>query len=161
MSPRFDPVKGMTERSILRNTNSDVHIIHLYPRKEEGCTGFTNVRYTIETGIYLDPDMLVLGDIAELWEYRVNGKYACIEDGSTEVGVILNCHHKCTKKKEEGKLPKKAIIPKSWNVEDFYYFPDEPLPKDMNLFHFTALDQQPWFYDHPNSEAKALYEEYK
>ena len=157
ISHRFDCIKGMTERSILRNTKYKVNIHHLYPIVESGVTGFTNVRYTIRKGIYLDCDMIVLGDIAELWEYHRVGKFVCMEDGSTEVSVI-DCVHDCTKKREEKRLPKKPIIPLEWNIEDCHY--KGKLPKATKLFHFTSLNTQPWFYNHPNPEAVDLYKEY-
>ncbi len=153
----FDCVKGLTERSIRAHTKADVEIIHLYPEVESGCTGFSNVRYEIKYGIYLDPDMVVLGDIAELWEYRRPGKFVCMQDGSSEVAVI-DCEHNCRHKSQEYLLPKEKIIPLEWNVEDFRYFPDQPLPENTKLFHFTSLPHQPWFYEHPHKEATALWE---
>lgn len=160
MSKRFECVKGLTEKSILENTALDVEIVHLYPKKESGCTGFSDVRYTITDGIYLDCDMIVLGDIGELWGYREKGKFVCIEDGSSEVAVIHECNHLCRTKTQEHLLPKRASIPVEWNVEDYKYFPNQPLPKNIKLFHFTALDFQPWFHDHPNDQARELYERY-
>lgn len=159
ITKRFDCIKGMTERSILANTNADVKITHLYPEVEAGCTGFTNVRYDIDYGIYLDPDMVVLGDIAELWAYRKKGKFVCIQDGSTEVAVI-DCKHNVTRMREQSKLPLSPDIPLEWNVEDYKYFPDKPLPDNIKLFHFTALGSQPWFHDHPHKEAVELYKRY-
>lgn len=165
ISNRFNIAKGLTEKSILQNTNAEVNIKHFYPDYESGCTGFSNVRYQITYGIYLDCDMIVLGDIAELWGYREQGKYVCIEDGSTEVAVI-DCTHQCRNKHEQHLLPKKPIIPKQWNVTDAYKDGEKTkyltnVPSDTKLFHFTALATQPWFYDHPNKEAVALYERYK
>lgn len=158
IAKRFDIIKGMTERSIRRNTKAMVRINHLYPEVEEGVTGFTNVRYTIRKGIYLDCDMIVLGDIADLWEYHRLGKYVCMEDGSSEVAVI-DCNHLCRNKKQEKLLPKECIIPPQWNVEDCQCR-DKPIPKDTKLFHFTSLNTQPWFYKHPNQEAVDLYFQY-
>ncbi len=142
----------MTERSILRNTRSPVDIRHLYPEVEEGCTGFTNVRYTIRRGIYLDCDMIVLADIAELWAYREPGRFVCLADGSSEVAVI-DCEHRCRRKREEHLLPKSARIPLEWNSKD-------ELVPGAKLLHFTALDRQPWFHDHPNEAAVAIYRQY-
>lgn len=153
ISHRFDAVKGMTERSILRNTNADVEIVHLYPDVESGCTGFSNVRYTIQHGIYFDCDMIVFGDIAELWSYRKRGKFVCMQDGSTEVAVI-DCNHGCKSKNEQYLLPKSCDIPMCWNVED-------KVTDNMKLLHFTSLATQPWFYEHPNQDAVAYYEAYK
>ncbi len=158
ISERFDCIKGLTEKSILANTNAEVAISHLYPEKEEGCTGFSNVRYAIKKGIYLDPDMIVLGDIADLWAYHRPKKYVCMQDGSSEVAVI-DCEHSCKNKFDERKLPKLPIIPLEWNIEDCDYF-DKALPKNIKLFHFTDLRYQPWFHKHHHKDAIALYEEY-
>jgi len=160
MSKRFECIKGMTARSIMANTKADIRIKHIYPEVEAGCTGFTNVRYQIDFGIYLDPDMIVLGDIAELWRYRRSRRFVCMRDGSTEVAVI-DCQHLCRNKFEEHLLPKENIIPDEWNVEDHKYFPDNALPENIKNFHFTSLSTQPWFFEHPNSEAKMIYENWK
>jgi len=142
----------MTERSILENTNVPVNITYLYPKIEQGCTGFTNVRYTIEQGIYLDCDMILMADIAELWEYKRQDKYVCMVDGSTEVSVI-NCTHSCTNKHQENLLPKENSIPHCWNVKD-------KLIPGMKLLHFTNMNTQPWFNEHPDKLATALYRRY-
>ena len=80
ISERFRVIEGLTERSIRAHTSNPVDIQHVYPAVEEGCTGFSNVRYQIRYGIYLDPDMIVLGDIAELWSYHRPGKFVCMAD---------------------------------------------------------------------------------
>lgn len=131
----------MTEQSILANTNAHVKVTHCYPETESGCTGFSNVRWAINRGIYLDCDMIVLGDIAELWSYREPGKRVCLADGSTEVMVIDGTQ---TVNK----------IPLCWNVED-------TTQPNMKLLHFTDLKTQPWFYSHPDANAVAIYEHYK
>ena len=158
ISNKFDKVKGMTEKSILKHTEADVDIIHLYPAIEAGCTGFTNVRYQIDYGIYLDCDMVIMDDIEKLWNYRRQGKFVCMKDGSSEVAVI-DCEHKCTNKREESLLPKQCIIPDRWNVEDYKYF-GKPLPADIANFHFTSLPHQPWFHEHPSQDAVKIYEAY-
>lgn len=141
ISERFRCVHGLTAKSILKNTDHPVKITHLYPEVEEGCTGFSKVRWTIKYGIYLDCDMIVLGDIADLWAYGEPGHCVCMRDGSTEVMVIAG-------------RQRKNKIPLCWNVED-------KVEADMKLLHFTALDWQPWFYPHPNKAAVAVYEQYK
>ena len=153
ISERFREIEGLTERSVLENTNSRVQITHLYPDVESGCTGFSNVRYSIKYGIYLDCDMIVLGDIAELWSYRRKGRFVCMADGSTEVAVI-DCDHNCQNKHQQHLLPKSPIIPLDWNVED------EVRP-GMKLLHFTGLNTQPWFYEHPSQAAVNVYERYR
>ena len=153
MSERFESIKTLTARSILRNTTVPVDIQYIYTSPESGCTGFSNARYDIEYGIYLDPDMIVLGDIADLWAYHKPGKFVCVKDGSTEVAVI-DCKHNCRSKHEQHLLPKACDIPLEWNCED-------ELKPGAKLLHFTDLKTQPWFYDHPNAEAVAVYEDYK
>lgn len=153
ISKRFECVKGLTEYSIRANTSEEVEIVHLYPEVESGCTGFSDVRFGIKQGIYLDCDMIVLGDIAELASYHRPGKFVCIEDGSTEVAVI-DCVHLCRNKFEQHKLPKLSIIPRAWNVED-------KIEPGMKLLHFTDLKHQPWFYEHPNADAVRVYNEYR
>lgn len=153
ISKRFKCIEGLTEQSILENTKYDVDIRHIYPATESGCTGFSNVRYEIDYGIYLDCDMVVLGDIADLWAYRLHDFFVCMADGSTEVAVI-DCYHNCKNKHQEYLLPKANLIPAVWNCED-------KLLPGAKLLHFTDLKTQPWFFDHPNKEAIAIYETYK
>jgi hypothetical protein len=154
ISKRFDCVRGVTERSIREHATGPVDIVHLYPEVETGCTGFSDVRYTIREGIYLDCDMILLAPIQELMAYHVPGKYACMSDGATEVAVI-DCPngHGCRNKRELSALPIAPVIPLEWNSED------RVMP-GAKLVHFTALDWQPWFYEHPDPEAVALYRRY-
>ncbi len=152
ISERFKAIEGMTERSILEHTKSPVHITHLYPEVEAGCTGFTNARYTIKYGIYLDCDMILMADISELWEYKQEGKFVCMEDGASEVAVI-DCDHLCTNKHEEKLLPKSKIIPSYWNIKD-------KLIPGMKLLHFCDMHTQPWISEHPDELATALYRRY-
>lgn len=172
-SPRFADVEWMTPFSIRENTDAEVDIYVIRPEdngmQESGCTGFTNVRWVVaqicremgfEYGIYLDVDMLVLGDIAELWEFRRPHKWVCLEDGSDEVSIIAADLHYPDKSvihtRHKGTLPRGdhvPLIPSTWNVEDRV----EP---GMKLLHFTSLDHQPWFHDHFDEEAVAVYESY-
>lgn len=172
-SERFQEVEWLTEFSIRENTTSDVDIRIVRPdwygMQESGCTGFTNVRWAIpqlcrelgyEFGIYLDVDMLVLGDIAELWAYRQSGKRVVLEDGSDEVSIccatlqypektFIHTRHK-------GTFPRGydvPSIPLTWNSED-------AICDGAKLVHYTSLKHQPWFYDHFNKEAVDLYASY-
>jgi len=173
-SDRFADVEWMTKFSIEQNTNADVKIYIVRPQwfgmQESGCTGFTNVRYAVpqlcrllghEFGIYLNCDMLVIGDIAELYLHRRYGKWVCLEDGSNEVSVICSSINFPDKSvlhtRHKGTLPRGYLypeIPLEWNCED-------EIKPFMKLLHFTDLKSQPWFYDHPNAEAVALYESYR
>ena len=155
ISERFRCIEGMTENSIREHTNAEMDIVDLYPDVEEGCTGFSNVRYDIRRGIYLDCDMIVLGDISELWEYRQRGKYTCMKDGSTEVAVI-DCQHFCTNKHAQHLLPKACDIPMTWNVEDIKT--KGQIPEGTKLVHYTRLETQPWIHGpHPNPYLDALW----
>jgi len=172
-SERFEEVEWLTDISIRQNTDSEVEIHIVRPQwfgmQEHGCTGFTNVRFAIpqlcrelgyEFGIYLDVDMLVLGDIAELWEYRKKGKRAVLEEGSDEVSVCCSSLRYPDKKvlhaRHKGTLPRgddAPTIPLVWNVED-------QVKPNAKIVHYTSLDHQPWFNNHFNKEAAALYASY-
>lgn len=158
ISKRFECVKHLTANSILRNTKASVDIELLYPVNESGCTGFSNVRFDIRKGIYLDCDMIVLADIAELWSYHKEGKFVCMQDGSTEVAVI-DCVHTCKDKTQLNVLPLSKDIPLEWNVED-YKIGTDPIPENAKLVHLTDLNKQPWFHNHPNKYIVELYENY-
>jgi hypothetical protein len=173
-SDRFAEVEWLTPFSIRENTTAEVDIYIVRPgewgMEESGCTGFTNVRWAVaeicrergfEYGIYLDVDMLVLGDVAELWEYRRPGKWVCMEDGSNEVSIIDSSLKYPPKshihKRHKGTLPRGdhlPIIPMEWNVED-------RVEEGMKLLHFTSLAHQPWFHEHFDQEAVAIYESYR
>ena len=63
------------EYSIRKNTEQEVDLNFIRPGYKNGVTGFTNHRFIIPElcnyegyAIYLDVDMLVLGDLSELWE---------------------------------------------------------------------------------------------
>ena len=172
---KFAAVEPAIIRSIEENTSSPVHIQVIRPdyigMGPTGCTGFTNVRFVIpellrrdgyEYGIYFDVDMIILGDVAELYEYKKPGKYVCMVDGSTEVAVVsaeINMPTKneifyANKQVLFDKLPLSKDIPSEWNVED-------RLEAGAKLIHFTDLKCQPWFYDnHPCLEAVQLWESY-
>jgi hypothetical protein len=174
-SARFECAERLTAASILQNTDADVDIRIVRPEwygmQEHGCTGFTNVRYAVpellrehgyKRGIYLDVDMIVLGDIAELYEclpsYNLGG---CLEDGSTEVMVLdylLFCDgrehlHTLSKAELRGKYLIRPCIPLSWNVED-------KVEPGMQLLHFTNLSTQPRFYEQHDKDAVKIYETY-
>lgn len=141
------------EYSIKKNTTRDVQITFMRSGENglqpSGCTGFTNYRFTIPElagfhgfAIYLDIDMVVLGDIAEIWEYRQVGKWVCMKDGANEVSVI-DCSllfprkeliHTYQKHQLQAMAPMVRAIPPEWNVKDRV----EP---GMKLLHFTDLRQ--------------------
>jgi len=172
-SERFSDVEWMTPFSIQENSSKDYPIHVIRPESigmvEHGCTGFTNVRWAVpelcreygyDFGIYLDVDMLVLGDIAELAGYARRHKWVCLVDGSNEFSVV--CATLKFPKKEvlpfrhKGTLPRGDYlhkIPLSWNVED-------RIEPGIKILHFTSLDNQPWFHVHPDKAVVKKYLEY-
>lgn len=175
---KFKCCESAIENSILANTSAPVEIRFIRPEDLAvpltGCTGFTNLRYAVPElagfagyAIYLDVDMIVLGDIAELYSYASPGHWVCLQDGSNEVSVIscgthrhmprLAQMHHYGKRELEAMTRKKKAIPASWNVED-------KVQAGMQLLHLTDLKCQPWLespeYPHPCPEAVAIYEEY-
>lgn len=138
-----------------------------------GCTGFTNARWCVpeaaravgsQYGIYLDVDMLLLADIAELWHYRCRGAVAVLEDGSTEVAVFdaslafppMARIHRFKKHELAGCAASllRPIIPLAWNSEDC-------VTLGSKLLHFTDLRHQPWFGEHPDRQAVEVLRAYQ
>lgn len=172
---RFAVCESVICHSIEANTREDTHIQIIRPADigmaETGCTGFTNVRYAVpellrrdgyDFGIYLDVDMLLLADIAELYQYCMTGRWVCLKDLSTEVSVIsadirlpsIQQIGKIKKHELDRIIPKSAKIPLVWNAEDRYH-------EAAKLLHFTDLKCQPWFYDnHPDPQAVSVWKHY-
>jgi len=156
---RFAACEPVIARSIRAHTAQPVEIQFIRPETLDvpptGCTGFTNLRYAVPElagyagfAIYLDVDMLVLGDIAELYAYREAGHWVQLQDGSSEVAVIscgthrhlpsLGELHRYHKSQLQGLVRAKNRIPLTWNSED-------RVTEGMRLLHFTDLKTQPWF----------------
>ena len=170
---RFNAVEQPMYRCMVENASQPIEVRFMRPSEcgaeDSGCTGFTNMRYCVPElagyqgyAIYLDVDMFVLGDIAELFSYREKGKWAVMQDGSNEVAVI-DCTqrnlpaarniHKHNKHELKGMCSEVRKIPLEWNCED-------SVNEGTKLLHFTDLKAQPWFYDHPNQEAVNVWERY-
>ncbi len=130
--------------------------------------------------IYLDADMLVLGDIAELWNLPQRAPYLCNGKGRTEV-ALLDCA-------AFGKLtwwPRLRAMQESGTYLHEYRlmlqrngFLDESLSWDWNacdrmtgtakLIHFTSVPHQPYrpypgvqYREHPDSECVRLWHQYR
>ena len=175
----------VVEYSIRKNTKEEVDVQFIRPGRKNGCTGFTNHRFLIPElcnyegyAIYLDVDMLVLGDIAELWSYKTPGKW-CTTPLRDDVSVI-DCSAFSDLPKEHqlkigslknGKFNKNTIraqirnrflenIPVAWNTTD-------RVEEGTRLVHYTDLTTQPWhpvpgkeYKPHPHPEAEALFFQY-
>lgn len=154
--------------SILKNTDAEVDVQFIQPGwKSKGPTGFTLHRYLIPKlcnhegfAIYLDVDMLILGNIQELWDYKTLGKW-CIPPRSKkqindDVSVIdCNTFSDLPIGNVIRKLDKTSIrniignryhqnIPKEWNAIDV-------LSDNTKLLHYSRLGTQPW---HPDPKKK-------
>lgn len=169
---KFAAVEPVFEKCLRANTASEVDIVWMRPEvgyPEGGCTGFTMARYAVPEmarrlgytyGVYLDVDMLVLGDIAELAGYYRKGRWVCLEDGTDEVSVICASLRfppmGSLTRDLYTELPRPTLtrIPRSWNVED-------KAEAGMNLLHLTALDHQPWFHEHPDPDVRAIWEHWR
>lgn len=174
---KFAMVEPAMERSIRENTDHEVDITFMRPESMgiplTGCTGFTNLRFAVPEladfagfAIYLDVDMFLLGDIAELWALRRKGEWLSLADGSTEVSVIdcastpvtqqippVSELHRYSKWALLEKIDPLFIIGMEWNSED-------RITPGAKLLHFTDLKTQPWFYHHPDPEAVQQWEKY-
>ena len=166
------------EYSIKKNTKSDVDIQFIRPGWKSGVTGFTVHRFLIPEmcnyegfAIYLDVDMLVLGDIAELWEYRTKGKW-CTTNLRDEVSVIDCEAFKNLPKENELKTYNKNKIKTFINKNHIKNIPDtwnhrgNPV-SNTKLIHFTNLRSQPWkpnpkvkYKEYPHKEAERLFFQY-
>lgn len=174
----FKAAEAACINSIIANTTSAVEIQFIRPDDlgiaPQGCTGFSLLRYMVPEiaehrgfAIYLDVDMILLGDIAELFEYRQAGKWVVMENGDDEVAVI-DCtaftgfpsykNLKGLRRSDLKPMCKQVpVIPSVWNVED-------SITDDAKLLHFTDLKCQPWMakpeYRHPCPDAVAVWECY-
>ena len=160
------------EYSIQKNTAEDVDIHWLSDLwKTNRATGFSAYRYLIPElcnykgyAIYLDVDMLVLGDLSELQSYKRKGKWCCTERNPNkssrkgrfrdEVSIIdcsafRNVLPSRSVLQIQGKESAKRIlidgeffsetIPREWNAQ--------VLTPESKLLHYTRLDTQPWCPD--------------
>ncbi len=133
---------------------------------DTGCTGFTNLRWLVPQlaggrgyAIYLDVDMIVLADLAELFKYREPGRYVCMANGATEV-MVMDCAIQLDNVMARHKsalmchAPLSPRIPAQWDVCDTWR-------DDAKIVHFTDLKAQPWFHEHPDEKLTQLWEMYK
>lgn len=153
------------EYSIRENTKQEVDLDFIRPGYKNGATGFTNHRFLIPElcnyegyCIYMDVDMLVLGDLSELWEYRRPGKW--VTTPKRDDVSVIDCsafkdlpkldemkrfsagrkfdmkYHKNTIRRLIGNRHTEKI-PIEWNTCD-------TITEDAKLIHYTKLITQPW-----------------
>lgn len=181
-----DPSQDRPERALIKSieqTSQDAEIVVM--RAGEGiwkgfpktATGFTLFRWCIPElmgfqgfAIYLDCDMLVMRDIAELFEYRRHGCWVQNGQSQGDCVSVIDCSAmpkgwpsiERIKAMKKGKLRRLLgpivypAIPDTWNFCDDYH-------PDAGLIHFTSIATQPWTEgrkDHPSPEAVALWDSY-
>lgn len=121
--------------------------------------------------IYLDADMIVLGDVAQLWRrWRLPGKATTLATGATEV-MVIDCslrgppiaelRQKPLRMSGMAKpYPRKPVISALWDLRDTW-------TKGAQLVHYTNMRTQPWHpwpdaFDyppnHPNRKCQELWE---
>ena len=163
------------EYSIRTNTAEAVDLSFIRPGWKAGCTGFTTHRYLVPKlcgfegfAIYLDVDMIVLGDLSELWSYRQAGKW-CITRAREDAVSVIDCSAFRDMPPDsvlQSRIGKTAgieqvgeryevCIPEEWNVLD-------QLTDDAKLVHYTDLATQPWrpYRAHRSPSAVLLFFDY-
>ena len=129
--------------------------------------------------IYLDVDMLVLGDLRELWERACSKPWTC-PSGRSEVSII-----DCAAFRDRGWWPRLATMKASgdnlaryWDALLEHGGVDPTLPDEWNtldswtpetkLIHFSKMQSQPWkpwpevlaYQRHRDPKAERLFWDY-
>ncbi|KAA0685038.1 glycosyl transferase [Neorhizobium sp. P12A] len=181
--------------SITSHTNSpvDIHYLNDYvapvPKNPglQSKTGFSFTRFMIPEicnysgrAIYLDADMLVFSDIAELWNWQMDdGVSLLYADQPPERGrrpqysvFVVDCAKarwdakKLMRDLDDGKYDYNALVyefshmldrekaktlPFRWNALEYY---DKA---STSLIHFTDMNRQPWV-EPTNTNGKIFYD---
>jgi len=178
---------NVLQHSIIRHTSCRVQIeplkIDCLPIKQRGMTPFTYTRFLVPylcgfkgQAIFMDADMLVLGDVAALGK-KLPEEYAaavvkCVPDFERASMVVWNCAHPAlawmtpdgiTEAIAE-KMPihglqflkarQIATLAKEWNVCVGYSDPIE----DAKIVHFTQ--GMPLFEETQHSDYKDIWDRY-
>lgn len=199
---RSQKPERVLEHSIRKNTPGPVEIIWMRAwedpfwsdwknqptlphQQHQWATPFTMFRYAIPEAtnfkgraIYMDSDMVVLGDLAELW-HRPNAAPWHTQDLKRFDVCVIDCEpfHEAVadgkwptiaKMRREGPMPpdmRRMVrdlgfldpgLDRNWNSMDEY------VPGQTKLLHFTRMQTQPWKpwpdrfpYDEPHRDPKA------
>lgn len=149
-------------------------------RRNRGRTGFSFARFEIPrlcgyqgTAVYLDADMLALGDVAQLWSLELGGadllysQHPPDQPGARFSVMLLDCsrlegwsaahvvdlldqgQHTYEQIMHELVLVsdarKRAAIPTRWNSLDHF------IDGETALVHYTSVPTQPWIHGgHPH-----------
>ena len=149
-------------------------------------TPFSLFRYAIPYvqpegfAVYLDADMIMLGDIQRMYQFRLEGKWVCAANQDGDCVSIMDVkpfqdddHYPPFDKLRGGVATKSDLrrltakylvpnIPPTWNMHDDFQ------PGQSQLVHFTSINTQPWhpwpdvvdYQPHPSAAAVALWEEW-
>lgn len=153
------------------------------PGQRRWVTPFSLFRYAIPDlcdfegfAIYLDVDMVVLGDIVELWEHRQPGYWNCAPGPDGDCVAVIDCFDPdrwTLDKLKAGaygnkhglrrRIEQRTIrgLPPEWNHADRY------VPSVTKLIHFTSMRTQPFrpypealsYEEHPDPGAVQIYRE--
>lgn len=136
-------------------------------------TPFTFFRWAIPEAsghkgraIYMDVDMLALGDLRELWEWDLKDHFVATTR-RPEV-IVWDCEkapplnwqpeHRAPHKLMHKRIAGCPILPDVWDVKDRYR-------EGTKILHYTALRTQPWhpyrgrftYTHHPDPKACAVF----
>lgn len=149
-------------------------------------TPFSLFRYAIPHvcnfegyAIYLDADMIVLGDIKRLWDFRQEGKWVTAANRDGDCVSVIDCSafaddtsYPPFDKLRGGVADKHQLrrlvapymvpaIPETWNSHD-------KVEPNTQLLHFTSIKTQPWqpwpdmvqYEKHPDPKAVECWQEW-
>ena len=138
-----------------------------WPKQGWG-TPFSRFRFAIPEAmgfqgraVYMDADMLVLGDVAELLAVNLDKPWVTCHPSITDVSVIdcaafkrigwpsiaemkrerHKAFHDCQRLQAKGAIS--ATLPWSWNIRDSAT-PHAAWHADSRLLHYTSVPHQPW-----------------
>jgi len=200
--PRFEEPAQILINSIYENTNYpdrvDVSVMEAWTSEDwsdwEGqpaeenfglvkgnwVTPFSLFRYAIPSlcmydgyAIYLDCDMIVLGDITDLYAHRKPGKWCTAPNRDGDCVTVMDCsalmfgfeglkrgrYGDKRRLRAEVQPITDRSLPPEWNSCDSY------IPGKSKLVHYTGINTQPWqpypevidYREHPDREAVRLY----
>ncbi len=166
-SGRHDRAVRVVKHSILANTQDAVEFI--VGGNGTGNTGFSSWRYNLPVddgyAIYLDSDVLVFGDIAELMEYKEEGMFVGTpsklkqSDTVTEGTMpgVMDCSIEYPDDLPLTKLAGLYVtkIPSNWNHCDH-------IQSDTKMLHLSRQKLQPWYDTAPKDrEIDRIWLEYE
>lgn len=185
--PRQPVAYNVCQHSVVKNSSKPVHITPLIqsqlPVKRQGLTQFTYTRYLVPwlcgykgQALFMDPDMIVTGDIAELFECGDIATPVCMRKNQQRfewASVMLFSNPLCERltpdyienpenklfdyawTAKDGEEPRIGDLPDDWNFCIGY----EELNEKAKLWHYTqgipVWPETDGFVDEPWKQAHA------